>query len=33
MQLKYLLFAIVSTVSALPSENLNIWLPPNPTDR
>ncbi|KAN0099916.1 Cloroperoxidase [Hyaloscypha variabilis] len=33
MQLKYLLFAIVSAVSALPSENFPIWLPPNPTDR
>jgi Peroxidase, family 2 len=33
MQLKYLFFAIVSTVSALPSEDLHIWLPPKPTDR
>ncbi|KAF8855403.1 Cloroperoxidase [Acephala macrosclerotiorum] len=33
MQLKYLLFVIVGIVSALPSENLHIWLPPNPTDR
>lgn len=33
MQLKYLLFALVSIVSALPSRDLHIWLPPNPTDR
>ncbi|PMD53342.1 Cloroperoxidase [Hyaloscypha bicolor E] len=33
MQPKYLLVAIISTVSALPSENLHIWQPPNPTDR
>lgn len=33
MQPKYFLVAIISAVSALPSEKLHIWQPPNPTDR